>query len=86
MARDCLCQALQFFLACHARGVLHRDLKDKNLIVNLHWLRLSLIDFDSPAAFSSERRATFMRGSITMMLGNRRRMTKNILFCYTPAT
>ncbi|KAH6922621.1 hypothetical protein HPB50_017300 [Hyalomma asiaticum] len=40
-------QIVQCVIACHKAGVIHRDIKDENILVNLKTLSVNLIDFGS---------------------------------------
>ena len=54
VAKIFLRQVLTSVEDCHARGVLHRDIKDENLLVDTKTLRLRLIDFGSGTRLRDE--------------------------------
>ena len=61
VARRFLRQVLRTVLACHERGVIHRDIKDENILVNVMEgvPEVQLIDFGSGAHITGETYTDF---------------------------
>ena len=45
MAKDILRQLLTILVSCHQRGVVHRDIKDENILIEDNTFKIKLIDF-----------------------------------------
>ena len=46
---SCLVQVVDTLITCQERGVLHGDIKDENILIDLNTSRVKLIDFGSGA-------------------------------------
>ena len=54
LARNFFRQIVQTVLACHSKGVIHRDIKDENILVDMVTGKLKLIDFGSGGIIQEE--------------------------------
>ena len=59
IAKSFLAQILNTCLEMKAKGVLHRDIKDENILVDLSKLELKLIDFGAGSHYTEDDLSTF---------------------------
>merc|ERR1712098_364704 len=55
VAREVLRQLLTTLTHCHKRGVVHRDIKDENILINANTRQIKLIDFGSGTFHSEDK-------------------------------
>jgi serine/threonine protein kinase len=64
VARGFFKQIVETVLACHSKGVIHRDIKDENILMDVKTRQVKLIDFGS-GAFIKDSKNTEFEGTRT---------------------
>ena len=59
IATDFFYQVVQTVSSCHSKGIIHRDIKDENILVDLDTRKLKLIDFGCGSLLKEEAFNTF---------------------------
>ena len=49
MTRELFMQLVDTVIKCHGKGVVHRDIKDENILIDINTFKIKLIDFGSGA-------------------------------------
>ena len=49
MTRELFMQLVDTVIKCHEKGVVHRDIKDENILIDVNTFKIKLIDFGSGA-------------------------------------
>jgi len=62
-ARHIFIQVVDTVIGCHEKGVLHRDIKDENILVDLKTMNVKLIDFGSATLFKPGKEYQSFQGT-----------------------